>query len=217
MNAQTKKTPQAPKVSGAAHVLSTRDIDVPKVDKDLSVGFSQWVRALMQNWRQGTVACKDRSEVSFSNKKPWKQKGTGRARAGSPRSPIWRHGGVTFGPQPRTRTLRVTRSVKNAVLQALFAQRMHDGSVIALDWQPSETPKTAQAFSALKAAGLHDKKIVFFVGHDDVITYASYANMPNIRLVFFDQMNAVDGASGDCWVVLKKDVEQFKEMVSRWI
>ena len=66
----------------------------------------------MQNWRQGTVACKGRSDVAFSNKKPWKQKGTGRARAGSARSPLWRGGGVIFGPQPRTRMLKVAKQVK---------------------------------------------------------------------------------------------------------
>ena len=64
---------------------------------------------MLQNWRQGTVACKGRSDVAFSNKKPWKQKGTGRARAGSARSPLWRKGGVIFGPQPRTRTLTITQ------------------------------------------------------------------------------------------------------------
>src|SRR6202158_776957 len=63
--------------------------------------FAVWIRALLQNWRQGTVGVKDRSEVSLSGKKPWKQKGTGRARAGTARSPLWRKGGVIFGPHPR--------------------------------------------------------------------------------------------------------------------
>ena len=68
--------------------------------------MSIYIRSLLQNWRQGTVACKGRSDVGYSNKKPWKQKGTGRARAGSARSPLWRGGGVIFGPQPRTRVLK---------------------------------------------------------------------------------------------------------------
>ena len=75
--------------------------------------FAIWVKALMQNWRQGTVACKGRADVtSRSNKKPWKQKGTGRARAGSPRSPLWRGGGVIFGPQPRVRKLSLNQGTK---------------------------------------------------------------------------------------------------------
>src|SRR5260221_13587778 len=63
--------------------------------------FSTWIRVLAQNWRQGTVACKGRSDVAYTNRKPWKQKGTGRARAGSARSPLWKGGGAIFGPQAR--------------------------------------------------------------------------------------------------------------------
>ena len=93
-----------------------------KSEKNVSpICFAIAVRALRQNWRQGTVACKDRgSLISRSNKKPWKQKGTGRARAGSPRSPIWRGGGVTFGPQPRVHEINVTKKMKNNALNALL-------------------------------------------------------------------------------------------------
>ena len=99
------------------NTLSAKDVNFvePNNENKSSVGFSIWVRALLQNWRQGTVGSKDRSEVSFSNKKPWKQKGTGRARAGSARSPLWRGGGVVFGPQPRTRVLKTGKQVKRNV------------------------------------------------------------------------------------------------------
>lgn len=214
MNAQTKKTSKA---QSLAQVLSAQDVTVPMINKKSNVNFSIWIRALLQNWRQGTVGCKDRSEVAFTNKKPWKQKGTGRARAGGAASPLWRHGGVTFGPQPRTRTLKVMRGVKGSVLGTIFAQRMNEGSVFLLDWEPSEMPKTTAAFAVLKSAELHNKKVVLFVTPDDVLTYVSYANIPNVRLIFFDQVNAFDAAHGDSWVILKKDLEHFKEMVSRWI
>ena len=84
--------------------------------------FQFGLRALLQNWRQGTVACKGRSDVAYSNKKPWKQKGTGRARAGSARSPLWRGGGVIFGPQATSRTLRVPQSLRKNVLNALHLE-----------------------------------------------------------------------------------------------
>ena len=74
--------------------------------------FSIEVRRLLQNWRQGTVACKGRSDVKGSTRKPWKQKGTGRARAGDVKSPIWRGGGVIFGPQKRVKTLKTTKAVR---------------------------------------------------------------------------------------------------------
>ncbi len=111
----------------------------------------------MQNWRQGTVGCKDRSEVAFSNKKPWKQKGTGRARAGSARSPVWRGGGVTFGPQPRVRTLQVNKQVKKSVLADIASHYANNGKIVSLNWALSEQrPRTAEAFNALKEAGLKE-------------------------------------------------------------
>ncbi len=85
--------------------VTIKDIGVERPKQNSMVDFSTWVRSLVQSWRQGTVACKGRSDVARSTKKPWKQKGTGRARAGSARSPIWRGGGVIFGPQKRTRIL----------------------------------------------------------------------------------------------------------------
>src|ERR1700683_4830953 len=82
------------------------DLEIEKREESPKT-YATAIRTLIQNWRQGTVGCKDRSEVAYSNRKPWKQKGTGRARAGSLRSPVWRKGGVTFGPQPRVRELSI--------------------------------------------------------------------------------------------------------------
>ena len=91
--------------------------------------FSLAIRVLLQNWRQGTVGCKDRSEVAYTNKKPWKQKGTGRARAGTRRSPLWRGGGVTFGPQARIRELSIPRKAKQKIFSALLLQRLEAGRI----------------------------------------------------------------------------------------
>jgi large subunit ribosomal protein L4 len=178
--------------------------------------LAQYIRALMQNWRQGTVGCKDRSEVAFSNKKPWKQKGTGRARAGSPRSPLWRKGGVTFGPQERVRTLKVTKNHKREVFTDLLWSRLEAQNVISLNWSVDERPKTALAYSALQQAGLADKKVVLFVSTYDFITQASFANIPNVSMIFFDQPNAFTLAHGDNWMFLAKDSDLFKEMVGLW-
>lgn len=202
------------------HVLSSQEVGLHEGVKHAPrVSFATWVRALMQNWRQGTVACKDRGEVtSRSNKKPWKQKGTGRARAGSARSPLWRGGGVVFGPQPRVRTLAVTHNTKKSVLGALVAERMEAGVVGVLNWTAdAERPKTAAAYAALKQAGLADKKVVLFVSADDVATYTSFANVPNVRMLIFDQPNAFDLACSEYWLVLAKDLDRFKEVASQWI
>lgn len=175
------------------------------------------VRVHRQNSRQGTVGCKDRSEVAFANRKPWKQKGTGRARAGSARSPLWRKGGVTFGPQPRVRELKVAKKIKDKVLHAMAYNYLTNQKVIALAWQPqSERPKTSYAAGLLKSAGLNDKKINFFVTSHDVNVHYSFANLPNVRMMLFDQPNVYDMAQGDYWVFLKKDADLFKDMVLRW-
>lgn len=177
------------------------------------------IRALLQNWRQGTVACKDRGEVtSRSNKKPWKQKGTGRARAGSPRSPLWRGGGVVFGPQERVRPLKVNKSMKRSAFSDLLHMMLNNERVLALDWMlENNTPKTSLAFNALKQSDLTNKKILLFVDINDIQTQFSFSNLPNVRMIYFDQPNAYALADSDCWVFLNKDTNSFKEMAQRWI
>jgi large subunit ribosomal protein L4 len=186
--------------------------------KFTSISFSNYSRALMQNWRQGTVASKDRGEVAFSNKKPWKQKGTGRARAGSRRSPLWRKGGVIFGPQERTRVLKVSKKLRKNVFNALLWQNFEKQSILSLNWAvEGDRPKTALAYQALVAADLQTKKVVLFVSFHDYQAHYAFGNIPNVRIVPFDQPNAYVLAHGDVWVFLQKDGNSFKEMVSAWL
>jgi large subunit ribosomal protein L4 len=204
----------------ALRVVSLADLGLSESHKRVSdpVGFATWIRALLQNWRQGTVGCKDRSEVNRTNKKPWKQKGTGRARAGSARSPLWRGGGVIFGPQPRTRTLTLSKQSKQGVLNNLLFGYAQQGKIASLNWTPEgDAPKTAQAFAALRNADLHTQKITMFLPMDDQLSYASFANIPNVRILFFDQANAYDLVDCQQWVFLNKDFEHFKRMASQWI
>jgi len=180
--------------------------------------FSICTRATLFNRRQGTVACKGRSDVNKTNKKPWKQKGTGRARAGSARSPLWRGGGVTFGPQQRTRTHTVLRKQTKRVLLSMFFDFTKNGKVGFLNWEPNqEKQKTSIANKVLCSSGLENKKIIFFVSSDDIALHASLANIPFVSMFLFDQPNVFDLANSDVWVYLKKDQEQFNTMVERWI
>lgn len=202
------------------HIITPSDAQIAEDTRtEMSpVSFAQCVRTLHQNWRQGTVACKDRGEVtSRSNKKPWKQKGTGRARAGSPRSPLWRGGGVTFGPQERVRTLKTSKALRNNVLKGLLWQRLDAGSIISLNWQPAEKPKTADLFKVLKDHALSQNSVVFFVATHDYVTHASLANIAKVRMLLFDQPNVYSLAAAERWVFLEKDIDLFKKMVSSWI
>jgi large subunit ribosomal protein L4 len=202
------------------HVVMPVDLQLPE---DAAVSFApssltQYINVLRQNWRQGTVGCKDRGEVAFSNKKPWKQKGTGRARVGSIRSPLWRKGGTIFGPQLRTRTLKVSQQSKQNVLKALLFDRLQRQKIVALDWQmDGNAPKTSLACAQLKQVGLHNKKVVLFVPAHDYQLQASCANIPNIKMYLFDQPNAYALSQGDFWVYLKRDSDLFKQMVGAWI
>jgi large subunit ribosomal protein L4 len=197
--------------------ITIKDVGVERPKKRSMVDFSTWVRSLVQGWRQGTVSCKGRSDVARSTKKPWKQKGTGRARAGSARSPIWRGGGVTFGPQKRTRTLHVNQKQKKNALNQLVFNFIDQGKVAVLNAIVSgDKPNTAQAYTILKNAGLINKKVTLFVSVDDVLTYTSFANIPKVTILFFDQPNAFNLANSDYWVFFDKDEDKFKEMVSKW-
>ncbi len=203
-----------------SNIVTASDLRLEDLEslKCSPVNLSIYVKALRQGWRQGTVACKDRSEVAFSNKKPWKQKGTGRARAGSLRSPLWRKGGVIFGPQERVRTLKLSKKLKNTVLGNLLAQYLENRKIFSIDWNlESDSPKTSAAFKALKSNNFHNEKIVLFVSPNDHNIHASFANLPNVKMLLFDQPNAYDLADGRAWVFLKKDTDSFKEMVGRWI
>lgn len=180
--------------------------------------FSVTARAVCLNRRQGTVACKGRSEVNKTNKKPWKQKGTGRARAGSARSPLWKGGGVIFGPEARTRTNVITRKQNKRVLLSMFFDFVKAGKIGSLDWEPNkERQKTSEAYKILQSSGLGDKKIIFFVSPEDVSLHTSLANIPFVSMFLFDQPNVFDLANSNIWVYLKRDQQQFNTMVERWI
>lgn len=213
-----RKTIKPKETATHTHVLTQKDFDAMQTVTINPEAFSQWIRQLLQNWRQGTVSSKGRAEVSLSGKKPWKQKGTGRARAGTARSPLWRGGGVIFGPQPRVRKLKISKQLRSQVLQGLLAQMLESESVIALDWQLKDIqPKTAFAFEALRQSGLLNEKLLVLLPPDDVQHYLSFLNIPNVQVIFFDQLNAYDLANAAKWIVLKKDLETFKEMVGTWI
>lgn len=214
----TKATRAEEKTTALMHALSYADLALEAPEKRASAKqFAVWIRALLQNWRQGTVGCKGRSDVNKTNKKPWKQKGTGRARAGSARSPLWRGGGVIFGPQERSRTLTVTKNMKNNILRSMVSNFIDNQKLFMLDWTPSDvTPKTSIAYKILQNNGLNDSKLLLFVSHDDMATYASFRNIPMVHLSLFDQVNAYHLAWADQWIVLKKDMDLFKDMVSKW-
>lgn len=197
--------------------FSMTDLELTAPEKDMSQSYAVWIRALLQNWRQGTVGCKGRADVALSTRKPWKQKGTGRARAGMAKSPLWRGGGVIFGPQPRTRTLKVTKRTKYEVMRALLATYVENKKVISYDLQLVDNkPSTKAGFLALQNMNITGKKVSIFLQRDDYTSWLSLRNLPNVQIISFDALNAYDLSNSDYLVVLKKDFSNFKDMVAQW-
>lgn len=212
-----KDTNRVDEKSFAIDFLSINDLELTAPEKDMTHNYSVWIRALLQNWRQGTVGCKTRAEVSLSTRKPWKQKGTGRARAGTARSPLWRGGGVIFGPQARIRTLKVTKRTKHDVMRALLATYLINNKIISYDLQLNDNKPSAKAgFLALQNMNVVGKKVSIFLQRDDYASWLSLRNLPNVQIISFDALNAYDLSNSDYLVVLKKDFNNFKDMVAQW-
>jgi large subunit ribosomal protein L4 len=201
---------------GKAQDEISLDVNLTKKQESL-ITFARALRTLFQNWRQGTVACKTRGEVSFANRKPWRQKGTGRARVSSLRSPLWRKGGVIFGPQPRVRKLAINDKQRTLVFNNALFSLLEKKAIHCLDFGVDvQTPKTKTVYQLIKEMGCNDHKIVMFLSFDDKVNVAAFRNLPNVTVLSFDQPNAYSLSKGDCWIFLKKDLELFKEMILQW-
>ena len=142
-----------------------KEVDTIKLDKDVFNGIItssvvwQAINAYRANQRKGLASTKTRGEVSGGGKKPWKQKGTGRARVGSTRSPLWRHGGVVFGPHPRDFSISLPRKIKEAALRSCLNSKVKDQSIIVLDSFTVETPKTKAAIKTFENLKIDLKKV----------------------------------------------------------
>ena len=134
----------------------------------------------LANWRQGTHSAKTRAEVSGSGKKPWKQKGTGRARAGSIRSPLWRHGGVIFAKKPREFSYSMPKKKVHLALLSALSSKAKDGSIMVLDELKITTPKTKSVAEIIKNLKL--KKKVLLISKRDKTLNMSSRNIANLFL-----------------------------------
>lgn len=172
----------------------------------------QVVTAQLAARRSGTQSTKTRSEVAGGGAKPWKQKGTGRARAGSIRSPMWRGGGVALGPKPRSYAQRTPKKMIRLALRSALSDRAAEGKVKVVDfgW---DTPKTAQAVAALKDLGL-DGKVLLVVQADDIAVWKSFRNLTNVHIQAAGELNAYDILVSD-WVVFTPDTVPTDTPLSR--
>jgi len=170
--------------------------------------LAEAVRIQRANSRQGTSNTKTRGEVSGGGKKPWKQKGTGRARAGSTRSPIWRHGGITFGPRANQNwELKINKKAKTKALFMSLSDKAANNQLFIVDAVTLDKPKTKE-FAALlsgfkKNIQTFGKKQMLIAPKKDESVVRASRNIPSVNTVFATSLNIIDVLSADSLVVLK--------------
>ena len=168
-----------------------------ELDKDIFNGevnepiLHQVVRMYEANQRQGTASTKTRSDVRGGGKKPWKQKGTGRARAGTIRSPLWRGGGIVFGPHPRDYSYSVPKSVKRLALISSLNAKLNDKNMIVIDDIKLEKPKTKEFTAVLRNIKADKKPLLVLDEKDETVIRAS-RNIPNLLLRDYKTLNAYE-------------------------
>jgi len=172
-----------------------------------------WEAVVQENAaeRRGTHATKNRALVSGSGKKPWRQKGTGRARVGEIRNPLWRKGGTVFGPQPRSYEYQLPRKVKLGALRAALVQKVKDGAVVVVDkLEAGSDRKTSQTAALLKTLGATAKTLVIDVKPDDGFALTA-RNIAGVRLVASGRVTARDVIDTTSIIVTREALEKLQE------
>src|ERR1051325_1692002 len=160
--------------------------------------------------RQGTHMTKNRALVSGSGKKPWRQKGTGRARAGEIRNPLWRKGGTVFGPQPRSYDFRLPKKVERGALRAALAEKLKDGELVVVDALAAGEVKTKAAAELLKRLGVTGKAELIDVNVDDNLL-RSVRNLPGVSLVASGRVTAREVLGAARVVATRGALEKLQE------
>ena len=159
----------------------------------------QVVTAQLAAARSGTQSTLTRAEVRGGGAKPWRQKGTGRARQGSIRAPHWKGGGVALGPKPRSYKQRTPKKMVRLALLSALSDRAAESRIAVVDAWDFDVPSTKQAKAALAALGV-DGKILLVVGPDDVVASKSFRNLPEVHVLLASELNAYDVLCSD-WIV----------------
>jgi len=170
----------------------------------------QVVVAHLANCRQGTQSAKTRSEVSGGGKKPYRQKGTGRARQGSTRAPQWTHGGVVFAPKPRDYSQKVNAKVRRVALKSALSSKVADSELIVFDALNIEAPKTKEMVKVLKAVDA-DKALIVLADKDETVERAA-ANIPGIKTTLVGTLNTYEVLKYKKLILTKDSVAKIEEV-----
>ncbi len=172
------------------------------------------VRAYLLNQRQGTQSTLTRTEVSGGGKKPWKQKGTGRARQGSTRAPQWTHGGVALGPKPRSYRVSLNKKVKRAALFGALSSKVAENEMVVVDKIETAEYKTKNMTAMLAALGAGKKTLIVLPASDEKLI-KSCANIPGVKTTVYNAINTYDVLNCDKFVVAEDAVKKIEEVYAK--
>ena len=170
----------------------------------------QVVVALLANKRQGTQSAKTRAEVRGGGIKPWRQKGTGRARQGSIRSPQWIKGGIVFAPKPRDYRVSVPKSMRRVAMKSALTSKVQDNQMVVLESLSFEAPKTKQMVEVLKA--FDAKKTLIVTGESNEVLYKSARNIADIQIMPVNNINVYDLLKFEKLIITKDAVSKIEEV-----
>lgn len=163
--------------------------------------------------RQGTHAVKNRSAVSGGGRKPWRQKGTGRARQGSIRSPQWRGGGIVFGPTPRSYAYKLPKKVRRLAIKSVLSQKVLDGDLVVVDGLSFDAPKTKAFLNVLDGLKVNDKALVVLEDGNDVAAKAA-RNLPNVKVVPAEGINVLDAVDYKKLILTQSALQKIEEVLA---
>lgn len=169
-----------------------------------------YTRVYLAHQRQGNASTKTRGEVSGSGRKLWRQKGTGRARIGSIRSPLWRHGGTVHGPKPREYDLKINQKEKREALRIALSEKVRANSLIILDSMKLEKPKTKELYTKLRNFNLEKSVLLVDLSTNKELKLAS-RNIPKVNCLFLDSINAYEILKHKNLLISKEAVNKIKE------
>jgi len=164
--------------------------------------------------RRGTASTKTRAEVRGGGRKPWRQKGTGMARHGTRRSPLWRGGGIVFGPKPRDYTLELPKKARKVALCSALSAKVRDGSIRVLESWTLAEPKTKMVASVLSNLNINDGALIV-IGSADRNLQLSSRNLPDVSTVLAENLNAYDVLRHENLVLTKDAVDRIEEVLAR--
>ncbi len=169
------------------------------------------VKNQLANKRQGTQSAKTRAEVRGGGRKPWRQKGTGRARQGSIRSPQWKGGGVVFAPKPRDYSYSVPKKVRRLAMKSALTDKLQNNEIIVVDELKFDAPKTKEMINMLNTLNA-DKKALIVMGEKNVNVIRSAGNIPNVATTLVNTLNFYDILKYNSFIITKEAVKQVEEV-----